>query len=254
MNQSKTQKPDYGNWVSTKFIYVPGAIGVVCIVLAFAAPVLLIVAALFLAVAGYFAYARWRFSPAGGNVQAQIQALVLGYLKWDGWGRALDIGCSNAPLTIKLALQYPAAQITGVDYWGGAWEYAKGVCEQNARIEGVASQVTFQKASASALPFDDGYFDAAISNLTFHEVHDTLDKRKILQEALRVVKKGGKFAFQDLFQEKHMYGEMDDLIAALKSWGIAKVTFVKTDSALFIPRALKLPFMVGPIGILYGEK
>jgi SAM-dependent methyltransferase len=254
MQSSKTEKPAYGNWVSTKFIYVPGAIGLVWLGLALFTPFLLIVALLFLFIAGYFIYARWRFSPAGGDVQAQIRALVPAYLDWDGQGKAVDIGCGSAALTIKLAQKYPAAQITGVDYWGGAWGYSMSVCEENARMEGVAAQMSFQKASASALPFEDGYFDAAVSNLTFHEVRDTPDKRKVLQEALRVVKKGGKFAFQDLFQEKHIYGEMDDLLAAVKRWGVTKVTFVETGDAPFIPNALKLPFMVGPLGILYGEK
>jgi ubiquinone/menaquinone biosynthesis C-methylase UbiE len=114
--------------------------------------------------------------------------------------------------------------------------------------------VSFQKGSASALPFEDGYFDTAVSNLVFHEVSDTQDKRALLREALRVVKKGGQFAFQDLFLWKRLYGETDDLVAAVKSWGITKVEFVKTNDAPFIPAAVKLPFMVGTIGILCGEK
>ena len=63
----------------------------------------------------------------------------------------------------------------------------------------MAERVVFQKASASALPFDDGAFAAAVSNLVFHEVSGVRDKKKVIKEALRVVKKGGSFAFQDLF-------------------------------------------------------
>jgi ubiquinone/menaquinone biosynthesis C-methylase UbiE len=128
------------------------------------------------------------------------------------------------------------------------------VCERNAESEGVADRMNFQKASAFALPFEDESFDAAVSNLVFHEVRDTLDKREVIREALRVVKKGGKFAFQDLFLIKRVYGETDDLIAAIQGWGIRKVEFIKTGDAAFIPTALKLPFMIGTIGILAGEK
>ena len=53
--------------------------------------------------------------------------------------------------------------------------------------------MTFQKASASKLPFADESFDVVVSNLTFHEVKDVKDKREVVREALRVVKKGGIF-------------------------------------------------------------
>jgi len=114
--------------------------------------------------------------------------------------------------------------------------------------------VTFQKVSAVSLPFDDGYFDAAVSNFVFHEVSDAKDKREVIREALRVVKKGGKFAFQDEFLVKHFFGNPDDLIAAIKSWGISKVEFVQTRDADFIPLALKLPLLLGTIAIIAGEK
>jgi len=248
------QKPSYGNWVSKKFFLAPGAIGLVILGLSIVIPCLVLIAIPFLLVAAYFLYAWYRFSPGGGNIQDQILELLFQRLDWDGQGQALDIGCGNGPLTIKLAQAFPAAQVTGIDYWGKNWDYAKAACERNAQIEGVAERVTFQKASASALPFEAEHFDLAVSNLTFHEVSDTKDKREVVREALRVVKKGGRFAFQDLFLEKRLYGEPEELVAALKSWGMERVEFVRTCDEPFIPRLLKLPFMVGTIGILYGEK
>jgi ubiquinone/menaquinone biosynthesis C-methylase UbiE len=134
------------------------------------------------------------------------------------------------------------------------WEYSKSVCERNAEIEGVTGRVTFQKTSASSLPFEDGFFDAAVSNLVFHEVSDAADKRDVIKEALRVVKKGGNFAFQDLFLVKRMYGEVDDLLEAIGSWGVENVESLDTSHSDFIPKALRLPFMIGAIGILYGKK
>jgi SAM-dependent methyltransferase len=88
----------------------------------------------------------------------------------------------------------------------------------------------------------------------FHEVGDTKDKRELIREALRVVRKGGRFAFQDLFLWERIYGKPDDLLAAVRSWGVTKVEFIRTCDADFIPAALKLPFMMGTIGILHGEK
>ena len=118
----------------------------------------------------------------------------------------------------------------------------------------MADRVAFQKANAVDLPFDDGSFDAAVSNFVFHEVRDAKDKRDVLKEALRVVRRGGKFAFQDLFLVKRLYGDMDDLLDQIKRWGIQDVEFVNTSDTGFAPTALKLPFMIGSVGIIRGTK
>ncbi len=254
MSEKVLDKPDYGNWVSAKLIYVPAAISLVFLVLSFIFPVLVIGAVVFLLPFVYFVYARYRFSSQGGNIQSQIQDLVLNRLDWNGDGKALDVGCGNGALTIRMAKKYPNAQVTGIDYWSGVWEYSKGICERNAKIEDVAERVNFQRASASTLPFEDEFFDAAVSNLVFHEVSDARNKRDVIKEALRVVKKKGTFAFQDLFLWKRVYGELDDLLETIRSWGIDSIEFVNTSDSHFIPKALKLPFMVGTIGILYGQK
>jgi len=180
--------------------------------------------------------------------------LLLAQVKGEEEGEVLDIGCGNGPLTIRLAQRYPNARVIGVDYWGKQWAYAQGRCEKNAHREGVASRVGFQKASASALPFEEGRFDLVVSNLTFHEVEDTPDKRDVVHEALRVVKPGGQFVFQDLFLWKRIYGTPEELLAAVRGWGIERVEFIPTCNTPFIPWALKLPFMVGTIAILRGVK
>jgi SAM-dependent methyltransferase len=245
---------EYSNWVSTKFIVVPLSMGVLFLGLTLVWPGFAILAALCLLAGVYFVYARHAFSPRGGNIQAKLWEVVLDHLDWDGKGKALDIGCGNGPLTIALAQHYPDGHVTGIDTWIKAWDYSKAVCERNAEAAGVAERTDFQKASASALPFDDGFFDAAVSNFVFHDVSDTMDKRALVREALRVVKKGGRFAFQDLFAVKVMYGELDDLLQTIKDWGIAEVAFVDTSASDFIPAALKLPFMLGKISIIYGTK
>jgi len=246
--------PDYGNWVSKRLLCVCGLMGALLLALSFLFPILAIGAALFLISFIYFLYAHFKFSPRGGNVQTRIRDLVLDHLDWDGEGQALDIGCGNAPLAINLALKSPQAQVTGIDCWGPEWDYSQEACQRNAQAAGVADRMTFQKASASALPFEDGLFDAAVSNFVFHEVRDAKDKQDVIREALRVVRKGGKFAFQDLFLVKRFYGQVDDLLETIRSWGVEDVHFVDTSHADFVSKPLKLPFMVGSTGIIYGTR
>ncbi|MFA5064655.1 MAG: class I SAM-dependent methyltransferase [Dehalococcoidia bacterium] len=253
-SSSKEAKADYGNWVSRRLIYYPAALAVVFVALSFFSYYFLIVALPFLIITAYFTYAYYEFSPAGGDIQARIRAFVLDRLEWDGKGAALDIGCGNGALAVRLAKRHPEAELTGIDYWEGKWEYSMAACEKNAAIEGVADRVKFQKASATKLPFEDGTFDAAISNFVFHEVKDAKNKRDVVREALRTVKTGGHFAFQDLFPVKRLYGNVDELLEEIKGWGVDDVRYVNTSNADFIPGPLKLPFMVGSIGIIYGRK
>jgi SAM-dependent methyltransferase len=247
-------KTDYGNWVSKRLIYVPAIMTVACLGLSFLSPFFLVGLAVFAVILFYFAYAYHMFSYGGGKIQGRILDLVIQRIDWDGSGLALDIGCGNGALGIKVAKKYPGARVTGIDYWGGKWDFAMETCVKNAEVEGVKDRMDFQKASASKLPFKDGHFDLAVSNFVFHEVHDTKDKREVIKEALRVVKKGGKFVFQDLFLVKGLYGDTDDLVNTIKSWGVENVEFINTSNQDFIPRALKLPFMIGSFGIIRGIK
>lgn len=258
MSDLQTNKIDYGNWVSKKSIYIPvllaALLAVIFMGLSFLSLFFLVGAFLFLISPAYFVYAYFQFSPRGGNLQVKIRDLAFNQLVWDGDGRLLDIGCGNGALAIEAAKKYPKARVTGIDYWGGQWEYSKQTCEKNAEIAGVAERTSFQKASAAKLPFTDEFFDVTVSNLVFHEVQDAKDKKEVIKEALRVLKKGGLFVFQDIFLSKRMYGEPQDLVPTIKNWGIQDIKFVNTSDQKFIPRAMKLPFMVGQIGVIYGRK
>ena len=233
---------------------IPGAIGIILVMLSVAWPILVIPAVAFLLAAGYFSYARYLFAPGGKNVQESIWSAFVDRIDWDGRGNALDIGCGSGALSIRLAKKYPGAMVTGIDQWGKQWGYSRAICELNASIEGVRERTTFQQSSASKLPFPDESFNLVVSNLTFHEVKDAPDKRLLLREGLRVLRKGGTFAFQDLFLIRQTYGEMDALITSIRSWGVTKAEFVDTHDAPFIPKALKLPFMVGTLGLITGVK
>ena len=244
-SSGRQQEPDYGAWVSWKILLSAGI--VTALLFALAALFIYAVGAAILALVTFvfFGYGRYQQSASGGNMQAKLWDELVDRLGWDGTGRAIDIGCGNGAVAVRIAQKHPGAQVVGVDVWGGMWEYSKAKCEQNARAESVDSRVSFQKADAAKLPFPDGYFDAAVSNLVFHNVRGVQDKRDVLKEALRVVRRGGRFAFSDGFTvERYYHWDADELISAMKGWGIEKVDFEKTREAR----------LNGGITIIWGAK
>ncbi len=62
-----------------------------------------------------------------------MHEVVLSHLDFDGAGTLLEVGCGSGALSIRAALTWPGAQITGIDYWGAAYGYGQAMCEKNAR-------------------------------------------------------------------------------------------------------------------------
>ena len=260
------EKANYGNWVPEKALYmlfgaavVLGAIAVIVQVVLSkpvitAAAGVLCVLALIMAV--YMLICHETFAFGKGNMMAGVHEHLVEHLDWNGEGRLLDIGCGAAALTVRCAKAFPKAQITAMDYWGAEWNYAKEQCEKNAQIEGVADRTSFQKGDAAKLDFPDESFDAAVSNFVFHEVRTAKDKRDVVREALRIVKKGGVFSFQDMFSQKALYGDMEQFVRELKAEGISEVHYIgNLEKRLeFIPGFVTTPWMISGMGILYGKK
>lgn len=257
------KKTNYGNWIPKTLMYLlwgtTAALFAVSLLLRFglkspAADTAFLILALAGAVMSvYMQICRRAFSFEGGNVMGQIHRFVAGKLTWDGKGRLLDIGCGSGALSILCAKTWPQAQVTGIDFWGKEWNYAKEQCEQNAAAEGVSA--AFLQGDAAALPFEDGSFDAAVSNFVFHEVRTQPDKRMVVREALRVVKKGGSFAFHDLFAQKPLYGDMEEFVSILRSEGISEIHYEpNTERQPFIPGFVRAPWLLSGLGLLYGVK
>ncbi|MDO4268136.1 MAG: class I SAM-dependent methyltransferase [Eubacteriales bacterium] len=257
-------KPNYGNWIPRTMLLSMSAFSAVLFLLwllvrfLFRIRILSTAAmALFLfgtAMTIYMYICSRAFSFEGGCVMGQIHLFVVSRLNWDGKGRLLDIGCGSGALSICCAKAFPAAEITGLDYWGKEWNYAKEQCEANVQAEQV-QPITFLKGDAASLPFEDETFDAAVSNFVFHEVRSQPDKRQVVREALRVIKPGGAFAFHDLFEQKSIYGDMNTFILELQKEGIREIHYEPhTERLPFIPWYVKAPWLLNGLGIIYGRK
>ncbi|MDD9942202.1 MAG: class I SAM-dependent methyltransferase [Myxococcales bacterium] len=255
--RARVDGPNYGNWIRVRIILIFLAAGSGLLVSSLLVPDGLVRVLLLVSAAGAlsgFLYFTYLYRKLSLGLQEQLWELVLEHLCWNGQGRALDIGTGNGPLAIKLAQDWPRSQVDGIDSWGFGWEYAQQECERNAALLGIGDRVRFTEASASRLPFEEGVFDAVVSHFVFHEVADAPDKRRLIQEGLRVLRKGGAFAFQDMFLEPSLYGEVEELLETVRSWGVRDVKFARTGQLVRIPPLLRHRRVLGSAGILYGYK
>ena len=256
----KRDEIDYKNWVPRKLIYAFFIAESILLIFSILPNIIMFniifwiltgIVTLF----GFLAiYAFYKFGKNDKELQRQVHDILLNHLPWSGHGEALDIGTGNGGVLIKLAMKYPDSKIVGIDFWGKGWDYSKEDCMKNAKNVGISERVHFQKASAADLPFENEKFDAIVSNLVFHEVRELKNKRELIFEALRVLKKGGSFAFQDYFNTKFYYGNKEELIEELKKLGLQEFHFKDLNKSMEIPFLLRLNLFLGDMVTLYGIK
>ena len=171
-------------------------------------------------------------------------------LRWQG--DLLDVGCGSGALSIRAALTWPEAQVTGIDYWGAAYGYGQAMCEKNAASEGVATRCRFQHGDAHQLDFPDDTFDAVVSNYVYHNITGA-DKHTLLRETLRVLKPGGVFALNDDMKPR-MYGDMEAFAQDLREAGFQEVRLVDTATEVFGSQRRAAMMMLGESRMLVGRK
>ncbi|MCR5131623.1 MAG: class I SAM-dependent methyltransferase [Prevotella sp.] len=260
----KELRPDYGNWVPKRLLLLLAVIDLVFAVLLIVAvckewgwaltalfAVLLVVGLMSLA---YMGILYRVFSHSGGAFMTKVHEYVVRTLPWDGKGRLLDVGCGSGALTIRCARRFKEAQCTGIDYWGIKWDYSQKMCQRNAEAEGVADRCQFVHGDANHLDFADETFDAVVSNFVYHEVNDGNSKEQLLRETLRVLKKGGAFALQDLFGQKAVYGDFQQILDSLKVDAVEEIHYADSCSEIPIPSWMQVPGMLPGVGLIYGKK
>ena len=178
--------------------------------------------------------------------------VILSHLDFDGQGQLLEVGCGSGALAIRAALTWRSAKVTGIDYWGAAYGYGQAMCEKNSASEGVGSRCVFQHGDANRLDFPDESFDAVVSNYVYHNIMGS-DKRALLLETLRVLKKGGVFALNDDMKPR-MYGDMDAFAQELRDMGYADVQLIDTAQEAFGSRRRAAMMMLGDSRMLGGRK
>jgi ubiquinone/menaquinone biosynthesis C-methylase UbiE len=253
------EAPEFGNWIRGRRVMALFAASVALLAITAVAPApwrygVATLAMVGLATSLFLLFVYYQFDDRGGGVQRTLWRLTLDHLEAPPTGRALDVGTGNGSLALMLATEHPSLRVTGVDLWNADWAYSRDACIRNAIRCGVGDRVHFERASADALPFPDGAFDAVVSHFVFHEVASARDKRDVVREALRVLRPGGHFSFHDMFYDASLYGDAAELVEAVKSFGIESVRLVDSRVLLDVSCALLRKRVLGRCAILCGRK
>lgn len=106
--------------------------------------------------------------------------------------RILEVGCGPGSTTRWIAQSMPEAYLTAVDL---SWPYLK---QAQKNLSG-SPRINFVQADSAKLPFKDEEFDAWTSIYVFHEL-PIEERKKVIEEAHRVLKKDGLLVFADSIQ------------------------------------------------------
>ena len=108
--------------------------------------------------------------------------------------KILDVGCGTGAQTLPAAEIAGPGNVSGIDASPDMIEIAR----RKALRKGL--KVDFRVAAMEALPFEDRYFDLALSGFMLHHLPDDV-KLRGFQEVRRVLKTGGRFVAVDFSAE-----------------------------------------------------
>jgi SAM-dependent methyltransferase len=129
-----------------------------------------------------------------------VWADILRSLHLRGEERVLDLGCGRGAVLLMVAKLLPRGRAGGVDLWrttdqsGNALEATR----RNADLEGVADRVELHTADMRVLPFPDETYDLVVSSLAIHNIPDSAGRAKAIDEAVRVLRRGGRIVIVDI--------------------------------------------------------
>lgn len=116
--------------------------------------------------------------------------------------RVLDVGCGTGTLTILAKKEAGEdGYVCGIDAASEMIEVAR----KKALREGI--DIDFRSGVIEAIPFDDSYFDIALSSLMLHHLPEDL-KLRGLKEVFRVLKPGGTVLIVDFDTPTNLFGKV----------------------------------------------
>src|SRR4051794_13314820 len=129
-----------------------------------------------------------------------VWAELLDGLNLRGDERILDLGCGRGAVLLMAAQHLTSGRAVGVDLWRGVDQSGNSeeATRRNAVAEGVAERVELHTADVTALPFEDNSFDVVVSSLAIHNIGGRAGREKAIDEAVRVLRPGGRLLIADI--------------------------------------------------------
>lgn len=184
------------------------------------------VAAIFCLIYGIFmllSSASYVYTTRVGKFQSWAD--ILSQLGLHGDEQALDMGCGRGAVLFMVAGLLPRGKTVGVDIWKSSDQSGNALAttEHNARLEGVADRVELHTGDMRKLPFADNSFDIILSSLAIHNIPEKAGRDKAIDEAIRVVKSGGRIVIADFrkvreYEQRLREKSMADLTYRTLDW------------------------------------
>ena len=129
-----------------------------------------------------------------------VWAELLDKLGLRGDERILDLGCGRGAVLLLAAQRLTTGRAVGVDFWRGVDQSGKSAeaTRSNSVAEGVADRVELHTGDMTALPFEDNSFDVVVSSLAIHNISGRAGREKAVDEAVRVLRPGGRLLIADI--------------------------------------------------------
>lgn len=137
---------------------------------------------------------------------------VLRDLRLAGDETVLDLGCGRGAVLLAAAKRLPRGRAIGVDLWqADQTDNSREATLANAAAEGVTDRVEVRTADMTALPLADESVDVIVSNLAIHNIGGHAGRRRALDEAVRVLRPGGRLAIADLWETRQHADRLREL-------------------------------------------
>ncbi|MEB3983553.1 class I SAM-dependent methyltransferase [Mycobacterium sp. 663a-19] len=137
---------------------------------------------------------------------------ILDNLRLRGDETLLDLGCGRGAVLLAAAKRLPRGRAVGVDLWrADQTENSRDATLFNAALENVAERVEVRTADMTALPLDSESVDVVVSSLAIHNIPTRAGRRKALDEAVRVLRPGGRLAIADLWETRQHAARLREL-------------------------------------------
>jgi len=166
---------------------------------------------------------------------------IIAKLQLQGNESILDIGCGSGLFMIEAAKKLSTGKAIGLDCWVKKDQLKNSPYHtlRNIDRENVYDKTALVTGDMRYLPFKDHYFDVIISNLALHNLSSSQARTKVIEEAVRIVKPGGRILFIDFQYTKEYSTELSKIL--MKNVHRSKLNFIVCPPVRLVSAEVQSP-------------